>query len=92
MRRDKRNGGEGEGREERGGSSSFALGRKRKVGAYGWGWGIWHILCMKDHFSLPAGGLKPEQGRGAEPPDPSLELCSSNYNVAHQFTVTVAFY
>ena len=32
------------------------------------GWGIWHILCVKERFFINSRGLKPEQG--AEPLGP----------------------
>jgi len=31
-----------------------------------WGWGIWHILCIKEHFFINSRGLKLEHG--TEPP------------------------
>jgi len=42
-------------------SSSRGLrGRRRR-----YGWGIWHVLCMKEHFFINSRGLKPEHGSWA---------------------------
>jgi len=40
-------------------------------GRMGWGWGIWHILCIKDHvFTISRG---PQTGAGGlSPMAPSL--------------------
>jgi len=42
-------------------SDEGAQGREASMG-----WGIWHMLCIKEHFFINSRGLKPEQG--AEPP------------------------
>ena len=53
--------------------------RGPRGGRHRWGWEIWHILCIKDHFFTISRGVS-NRSRGTEPPPPHFNYWLQQYS------------